>query len=432
MCDVSDPRILNAYYSITDYEPTNCGTNGLSEFRDNLTNEILFGFVRIEDKFVLITYVPDSVNGVRRAKALVHSRSVAQICELSHAQITASSLSDLSDSNLRTRLKLGEKQVPNRSRPTAKRSSVVSRRRSSNLSPSPSPTPPPIMTFPKKRTSLIINTGMTEEPDNNLYIPSTPTSVTSFSDTTTVVDCNSSVSSSKDYYERIKAEEAEENSLSATELLFQTQLLRKRELEEARFKQTIREQQDEKERREQQIKKIEEEEKKIRMDLQLKQRQLAEEREKISWINKRQSKTFDVLRPTSPSLKSKTSNTSLSSTTMSRSSTISQLIEDPKPIILMSGFISVQTRNSPFWKRRYYVVESTKKVLLYKDEISMKTPISTINLPSVTRLAPANEDEDIFVPNSFIIDTPTDSYQLLADDKKTGKKILATLQEIVA
>jgi hypothetical protein len=188
---------------------------------------------------------------------------------------------------------------------------------------------------------------MTEEPDNNLYIPSTPTSVTSFSDTTTVIDCNSSVSSSKDYYERIKAEEAEENSLSATELLFQTQLLRKRELEEARFKQTIREQQDEKERREQQIKKIEEEEKKIRMDLQLKQRQLAEEREKISWINKRQSKTFDVLRPTSPSLKSKTSNTSLSSTTMSRSSTISQLIEDPKPIILMSGFISVQTRNSP-------------------------------------------------------------------------------------
>lgn len=32
-----------------------------SEFRDNFTNEILFGFVRIEDKFVLITYVPDSV-----------------------------------------------------------------------------------------------------------------------------------------------------------------------------------------------------------------------------------------------------------------------------------------------------------------------------------------------------------------------------------
>ena len=61
----------------------------------------------------------------------------------------------------------------------------------------------------------------------------------------------------------------------------------------------------------------------------------------------------------------------------------------------------------------------------------VKTAIVSIDLSSVTRLAPANEDEDTFVPNSFIIDTPTDSYQLLADDKKTGKSILATLQGLL-
>ncbi|KAG1241791.1 hypothetical protein G6F68_016498 [Rhizopus microsporus] len=129
--------------------------------------------------------------GVRRARALVHSRSVAQICQLSHAQITASSLTDLSDSNIRTRLKLGENQVPNRARPTAsKRSSLVmnNRRRSAQYVS-------PIITTPTapERKSLIINTVTTEEPEN-LDIPTTPTSVTtSFSDTTTLVDCNSIV-----------------------------------------------------------------------------------------------------------------------------------------------------------------------------------------------------------------------------------------------
>jgi hypothetical protein len=49
----------------------------------------------------------------------------------------------------------------------------------------------------------------------------------------------------------------------------------------------------------------------------------------------------------------------------------------------------------------------------------------------VTRLAPANEDEDTFVPNSFVIDTQSDdSFQILADDKNTGKKILSTLQTL--
>ncbi|CEI95403.1 hypothetical protein RMCBS344292_09591 [Rhizopus microsporus] len=459
MCDVSDPRILNAYYSITEDEPTDwlllgykdsrnvitlyaSGCNGLSEFRQHLTNEILFGFVRIEDKFILITYVPDSVSGVRRARALVHSRSVASVCELSHAQITASSLSDLSDSNIRTRLKLGENQVPNRPRP-AKRSSVVStttrRRKSAQSIPSPSPTPPPILPVSDKRTSLIINTSTTTEEPESYATPSTPTSVASFSDTTTVIDCNSSISSSKDYYERIKAEED-----AALELHFQTQLLKKRELEEARFKQTLKEQE---ERRAQQNKRIEEERKKTHMEFQLKQKQLAEEREKTNLL-KRPSRVFDH---NSNNNNNNDNNSNVASTIghTNNNSTIKKInsydatnnnttittktntitTETKKAIVLMSGFVSVQTRNSPFWRRRYFEIESTNKtIMFYKDEL---TPISTINLLHVTRLAPANEDEDTFVPNSFVIDTQSDdSFQILADDRNTGKKILSTLQAL--
>ncbi|ORE07272.1 hypothetical protein BCV72DRAFT_110985 [Rhizopus microsporus var. microsporus] len=458
MCDVSDPRILNAYYSITEDEPTDwlllgykdsrnvitlyaSGCNGLSEFRQHLTNEILFGFVRIEDKFILITYVPDSVSGVRRARALVHSRSVASVCELSHAQITASSLSDLSDSNIRTRLKLGENQVPNRPRP-AKRSSVVStttrRRKSAQSIPSPSPTPPPILPVPDKRASLIINTSTTTEEPESYATPSTPTSVASFSDTTTVIDCNSSISSSKDYYERIKAEED-----AALELHFQTQLLKKRELEEARFKQTLKEQE---ERREQQNKRIEEERNKTHMEFQLKQKQLAEEREKTNLL-KRPSRVFDhnsnnsnsssnvastITHTNNNSIMKKVSSHDAMNNTTTITKTNAITTETKKTVVLMSGFVSVQTRNSPFWRRRYFEIESTSKtIMFYKDELSTKTPISTINLLHVTRLAPANEDEDTFVPNSFVIDTQSDdSFQILADDKNTGKKILSTLQTL--
>ncbi|KAL0078445.1 hypothetical protein J3Q64DRAFT_1283671 [Phycomyces blakesleeanus] len=162
MCDLSDPRITEAYNDIIEDEPTNWlilgyhdtrdvislyskGTDGTSEFRNHLVNEIQYGFVRVDDRFILITYVPDQVSGVRRARALVHSRSVAALFKMHHAQITASSLNDLSDSSIRTRLKLGENHVPNRTRPTSmserKRASGSTRRRSTQL-PSPSPSTP--------------------------------------------------------------------------------------------------------------------------------------------------------------------------------------------------------------------------------------------------------------------------------------------------
>jgi hypothetical protein len=37
------------------------GTGGLEELRANLTEEVLYGFVRIEDRFALLAYVSEQV-----------------------------------------------------------------------------------------------------------------------------------------------------------------------------------------------------------------------------------------------------------------------------------------------------------------------------------------------------------------------------------
>ncbi|CAO3661535.1 unnamed protein product [Rhizopus stolonifer] len=128
MCDLSDARIIEAYNSIVEEDTANwlllgyndtrdvislysSGSGGLSEFRNQLKDEVLYGFVKVEDRNILITWVSEHVSGVRRARALVHSRSVASLLKLHHAQVTASNLTDLSDTNIRTRLKLGEQQL---------------------------------------------------------------------------------------------------------------------------------------------------------------------------------------------------------------------------------------------------------------------------------------------------------------------------------
>ncbi|CAJ0758008.1 12233_t:CDS:2 [Entrophospora sp. SA101] len=85
------------------------GSHGLEGLRSNLKDEVLYGFIRIENKFVLLTYVSEQVSGVRRARALVHGRAVGALFKQAHQiQISASTPNDLSEANVRNRLKLGE------------------------------------------------------------------------------------------------------------------------------------------------------------------------------------------------------------------------------------------------------------------------------------------------------------------------------------
>ncbi|KAG0299495.1 hypothetical protein BGZ98_010012 [Dissophora globulifera] len=122
-CDLTDPAILEAYQEIVSGTQTNWlilgyhdtrdkislyskGTGGLEELKANLKEEVLYGFVRIEDRFALLAYVSEQVSGLRRARALVHGKAVGALFKHSHAQINSSNIAELSDEKIRTRLGL--------------------------------------------------------------------------------------------------------------------------------------------------------------------------------------------------------------------------------------------------------------------------------------------------------------------------------------
>ncbi|KAF9146393.1 hypothetical protein BGX30_000739 [Mortierella sp. GBA39] len=122
-CDLTDPAILEAYQAIVSGTPTNWlilgyhdtrdkislyskGTGGLEELRSNLTEEVLYGFVRIDDRFALLAYVSEQVSGLRRARALVHGKAVGALFKNTHVQINSSNLAELSDEKVRSRLGL--------------------------------------------------------------------------------------------------------------------------------------------------------------------------------------------------------------------------------------------------------------------------------------------------------------------------------------
>uniref|UniRef100_A0A1D1YXT9 Drebrin n=1 Tax=Anthurium amnicola TaxID=1678845 RepID=A0A1D1YXT9_9ARAE len=124
-CDLSDLAISEAYDEIVNGQETNWlilgyhdtrdkislyskGSGGLDELRNNLKEEVLYGFLRIENRFVLLTYVSEQVSGVRRARALVHGRAVGALFKAHQIQINASTPNDLTEANVRNRLKLGD------------------------------------------------------------------------------------------------------------------------------------------------------------------------------------------------------------------------------------------------------------------------------------------------------------------------------------
>ncbi|RUS13811.1 hypothetical protein BC937DRAFT_94729, partial [Endogone sp. FLAS-F59071] len=124
-CDLSDPEILNTYNEIIGGQDTDWlllgyhdtrdvislygkGSGGLSELRDNIVEEVLYGLVRLEERYILITYVSEQVSGVRRARALVHGRAVGNLFKANSASITVSNPADLSDASVRARLKISE------------------------------------------------------------------------------------------------------------------------------------------------------------------------------------------------------------------------------------------------------------------------------------------------------------------------------------
>ncbi|KAF9996000.1 hypothetical protein BGZ65_008391 [Modicella reniformis] len=124
-CDLTDPAILEAYNEIVSGVPTNWlilgyhdtrdkislyskGTGGLHELAANLKEEVLYGFVRIEDRFALLAYVSEQVSGLRRARALVHGKAVGTLFKASNVQLNTTNLAELTEERVRARLGLTE------------------------------------------------------------------------------------------------------------------------------------------------------------------------------------------------------------------------------------------------------------------------------------------------------------------------------------
>ncbi|KAF9427126.1 hypothetical protein BGZ94_005424 [Podila epigama] len=124
-CDLSDPAILDAYHDIVNGGSTNWlvlgyrdtrdkiflyskGSKGVDEMRANMNDDILFGFVRIEDSYALLAYVSEHVSGLRRARALVHGKVVGTLFKNNHVQINSPSLADFTEPKIRARMGLVE------------------------------------------------------------------------------------------------------------------------------------------------------------------------------------------------------------------------------------------------------------------------------------------------------------------------------------
>ncbi|EPB88922.1 hypothetical protein HMPREF1544_04312 [Mucor circinelloides 1006PhL] len=415
MCDLTDPRILETYTAIVEDEPTNWlilgyndtrdvislyskGTEGLDEFRNHLSDEVLYGFVRVEDRFILITWVSEQVRILQKARALVHSRSVASTLKLHHAQLTASTLNDLSDSNIRTRLKLGDGNQPSSRRSSAS----LSQKRLSRRQSTQSPVPPTSPTVPSEPVPAAVVDQPAQEDE---FLEANENFVTP------------PVSNSSSRYVDEQQQQQQQADNAANEA-------RQRQLEEEQKQQQLLIQQQQQEAEER--KRIEEQERQAAsMAVQAAEAAAAAEKE---------AKRIAAEQATAKRLEEER--------LLKEKMEAERLIEEKKMLqlrlleaeknkdIVLSGFVSVQPCTSPFWRRRYFTIKG-KSMTFYSDEMN-PNPITVLDLNNVKRLSNVNIDVETFVPNAFVLETQQNgTYQLFADNRKERDTILTALQTVI-
>ncbi|GAA6063755.1 hypothetical protein JCM10212_002707 [Sporobolomyces blumeae] len=131
--DLSDPSIQHAYSRFRSPTPSlnwivlayrasptklavaRTGSGGLDELlgSDSLDpNEVQHGLLRYEDRVVLWSLTPESLQGVKRAKALVHSRALSAHFKGAHIPFALTAASQLNASRLRDLLQLDVRSNP--------------------------------------------------------------------------------------------------------------------------------------------------------------------------------------------------------------------------------------------------------------------------------------------------------------------------------
>ncbi|KAG0005776.1 hypothetical protein BGZ80_010724 [Entomortierella chlamydospora] len=341
-CDLTDPAILEAYQDIISGTPTNWlilgyhdtrdkislyskGSGGLDELTSNLTEEVLYGFVRIEDRFALLAYVSEQVSGLRRARALVHGKAVGALFKASTAQINTSSLSELTEDRVRARLGLIDgPPTPEASSPAIPPSPAPAE------SPVPAPRPITPVSPPPPAAPIAIDTVI-QQPEASIASPvrtASPRSGLSTPRTERQMEIEAAERKAREEMERQRRAEAAK---------------RQRETEE-------------REAREQEL---------------FAQKQALE-------LERRRKEENDKV---------------------AREAMKKQLFEMERLKGLgLSGYITIQSAGSPFWKRRFYVMRG-QVLAFYRDE-NDRAPVSQINLGGqVANIEDASLD--VLIPNSF-------------------------------
>ncbi|KAI9312262.1 hypothetical protein BX666DRAFT_868869 [Dichotomocladium elegans] len=368
------------------------GTGGLSEFRTHLSDEVLYGFVRVDDRFILITWVSAQVSGVRRARALVHSRAVANLLKSHHAQLTASSMSDVSDNNIRTRLKLGEKQVPNRSRPLS-----MSERKRASMSKRRTPTPDQLQQqfqhqqqqFQEQQQQLL-----TEEPESFVEANETsPRQETAASPKEQQQPVVAPPNNDQDIQIPLLAEESKKKIQQASIAAGRDSARREKEEQQQEQERIRRAEVDARLRAEQEASA-----QRVRVEEEMK-RQEAEKRRLMEEEEHR------------------------------RREAQAMKYRMQEADMVLAGYVSVQPQPSPFWRRRFMIVRD-RKLVLYRDELS-PTPVGIIDLKVVVRLSQIDPDRETFLPNSFVLETKANgSFKISADNRTQCHTIFAALQTV--
>ncbi|KAF9361588.1 hypothetical protein BGX26_001593 [Mortierella sp. AD094] len=341
-CDLTDPAILEAYQDIISGTPTNWlilgyhdtrdkislyskGSGGLDELTANLTEEVLYGFVRIEDRFALLAYVSEQVSGLRRARALVHGKAVGALFKASNAQINTSSLSELTEDRVRARLGLidgpptpeaSSPVIP--SSPAPVESPVPAPRPMTPVSPAPPSTPIAIDTVIQQPEASIASPVRTASPRSGLSTPRTE--------------------------RQMEIEAAERKA--------------REEMERQRRAEAIKRQRETEER-------------------EAREQELFAQKQALELERKRKEETDKV----------------------AREAMKKQLFEMERLKGLgLSGYVTIQSAGSPFWKRRFYVMRG-QVLAFYRDE-NDRAPVSQVNLGGqVVHIEDASLD--VLIPNSF-------------------------------
>ncbi|KAF9099412.1 hypothetical protein BGX29_006437 [Mortierella sp. GBA35] len=389
-CDLTDPAILEAYQDIISGTPTNWlilgyhdtrdkislyskGTGGIDELTSNLKEEVLYGFVRIEDRFALLAYVSEHVSGLRRARALVHGKAVGALFKASNVQINTSSLAELTEERVRTRLGLidgpptPEATSPVMpSTPLQTGSPVPAPRPATPVSPAPvapassspalAPAPAPVAT-PMAAAPIAIDTVVQSVAE----VPSSPSPIRTGSPRSGL-------------------------STPRTE--------RQLEIEAAERK--VREEMERQRRAEAAKRQRETEEREAR------EQELFAHKQALELERKRKEESDRI----------------------AREAMKKQLIEMERLRGSgLSGYITIQVSGSPFWKRRFYVMQG-QTVTLYRDEIG-RSPVWELKVGGqVAHIADASLD--VLIPNSFRIDFKSgESHYFFSDSSKDKEMAIA-------